>query len=150
MDEGCKLHRALFFGKTAALASGSPKTTLEYCILNGLKTECRNLTIEMLKSNKPLAVVNKYLIPALDKAGQLYESGKLFLPSILAAETAKHGFDEINKALASSSAVVKVKILLATVEGDVHDIGKNIVKVVLENYGYQIVDLGKNVAPGKL
>lgn len=154
MDEGCKNYIERYSSaKPQPLQAEAQKPTLEYCILNGLKTECRNLTIEMLKSNKPLAVVNKYLIPALDKAGQLYESGKLFLPQlILAAETAKHGFDEINKALASSSEAVvkKSKILLATVEGDVHDIGKNIVKVVLENYGYQIVDLGKNVSARKI
>lgn len=151
-DIGCKDYIDSYADKqtneTDVSSTTSPKELdLEYCILNGLKEECSAITKSLLESSNPLDIVNKQLIPALDKVGQLYETGKLFLPQlILSAETAKYGFKEINKVLlASGKSTDKGTILLATVKGDVHDIGKNIVKVVLENYGYNIIDLGKNV-----
>ena len=123
------------------------KKDIEYFIMNGLKNECRKATKEKLCTIEPLEIVNNVFLPALDKVGKLYEEGKIFLPQlILCAETAKIGFSEINEAFSNTSISQKrSKILLATVKGDIHDIGKNIVKVVLENYGYQIFDLGKNV-----
>ncbi len=121
--------------------------SLEYCIMNGLKEETAKATRILLTQVSPLGIVDNYLIPILDKVGNLYESGKFFLPQlILSAETAKSAFTEIRKTLSKNEKLAdKGKILLATVRGDIHDIGKNIVKVVLENYGYQIIDLGKNV-----
>ncbi|NMD37192.1 MAG: dihydropteroate synthase, partial [Christensenellaceae bacterium] len=129
-------------------AAKSEEYSLEATILKGLKQECANKTAELLKDNEALDVVNDYLIPALDKVGILYEKGRLFLPQLLqAAEAAKCGFDVIKANLAKNNEeqIQKGTIVLATVKGDIHDIGKNIVKTVLENYGYTIVDLGRDV-----
>lgn len=104
-------------------------------------------TAELLKTHPPLEVVNGFLIPALDEAGRLFEAGKLYLPQLIAAaETAKLGFAEVKRAIEArgEKGITKGTIVMATVKGDVHDIGKNIVKVVLENYGYRVLDLGKN------
>lgn len=123
---------------------------LGYYIENGLAVQCRETVIEMLKTRAPLEIVNEELIPVLDKAGTDFESGKIFIPQlILCATTAQVAFDvikdELNKT--GNRGVNKGKILVATVKGDVHDIGKNIVKVILENYGYEMIDMGKDVEP---
>lgn len=121
-------------GFTSLIIKGSPLVSSE--------------TVRLLNEKTPLEVVNGYLIPALDEVGRLYESGRLFLPQLIkAAETAKLGFNEVKKAIEAAGGSGKSggTIVLATVRGDVHDIGKNIVKVVLENYGYTVVDLGKSV-----
>lgn len=119
---------------------------IKYCILKGLKTECAEACKILLKSIDALTVVNDYIIPALDKVGELFEKGTFFLPQLIqSAETAKSAFDEIKKIMPKGSNKSGKKIVLATVKGDIHDIGKNIVKVVLENYGYEIIDLGRNV-----
>lgn len=97
----------------------------------------------------PLEVVNTQLIPALDAVGQQFEKGTLFLPQLLmSAEAAKAAFEVIRTKLGTGGeSIKKEKIILATVKGDVHDIGKNIVKVLLENYSYDVIDLGKDVPP---
>lgn len=122
--------------------------TLEYAVSNGLKNESVRITSELLKAENPMNIIAKRLIPILDGIGTEFEKGKLFLPQlILAAETAGTCFDVIKAKIAAEGGepVVKGKILLATVKGDIHDIGKNIVKVLLENYGYRVIDLGKDV-----
>lgn len=145
LDEGCTEYLAAY-AENVLSAETSAEMSIEYCVLNGLKKQCADVTAKLLITLPPLTVVNEHLIPALDKVGELYEQGKLYLPQlIMCAETAKCGFNEINKAMSKNNAAKKYSILLATVKGDVHDIGKNIVKVVLENYGYDIIDLGKNV-----
>ena len=124
--------------------------TLDDAILRGLKTEAGRLAKEALKTEAPLSLVEQHLIPALDKVGADYEKGAVFLPQLLsAAQAAQAVFEEIKSVLASAGAetVSKGKIILATVQGDIHDIGKNIVKTVLENYGYTVIDLGKDVPP---
>jgi len=121
---------------------------ISYTILKGLKEETKNKAKQMLIDKEPLVLVNQYLIPALDLVGELFESGKIFLPQLLsAAEASSAAFDEVKNELQKSgnNAPVKDKIILATVKGDIHDIGKNIVKVILENYGYSVIDLGKDV-----
>lgn len=122
--------------------------TLEYAIATGLKAEGARLTEEMLKTSDPMTIINGALIPALDKTGADFESGKIFLPQlILSAGVAQACFEVIKNHLAKTGekSVSKGKIILATVKGDIHDIGKNIVKVLLENYGYDVIDLGKDV-----
>ena len=95
-----------------------------------------------MKTVPPLEVIDRYLIPALNAVGDDYEKGVLFLPQLIAAaESAKSCFDEVKKMLPQGGAE-RGTIVLATVKGDVHDIGKNIVKTVLENYGYKVIDLG--------
>ena len=118
-------------------------------IIKGLKDEARIATEELLKSKDELTVVNDYLIPALDIVGERYEKGIIFLPQLIsAAETVKVSFDVLKERLTGENAKIsKGSIVLATVKGDIHDIGKNIVKVILENYGFTIIDLGRDVAP---
>lgn len=121
---------------------------LMYAVENGLKNEGAAVTEEMLNTMPPMEVINKYLIPALDTAGTKFEQGKVFLPQLIqSAAVAQACFEVIKKKLVSenSAPVSKGKIVLATVKGDIHDIGKNIVKVLLENYGYTVIDLGKDV-----
>lgn len=106
-----------------------------------------------METKEPLAIIDGELIPALDKVGQGFEQKTVFLPQLLmSADAAKAGFDTIKghlKALGDASGS-KGTIVIATVKGDIHDIGKNIVKVLLENYGFQVVDLGKDVPPERV
>lgn len=122
--------------------------TLEEAIEKGLKNEASKITAELLQNTDPMPIINEMIIPALDKAGKSFEAGTTFLPQlILSAESSQASFEQIKKAMASNGekSISKGKIVLATVKGDVHDIGKNIVKVLLENYGYTVIDLGKDV-----
>ncbi|MDO5518141.1 MAG: homocysteine S-methyltransferase family protein [Clostridium sp.] len=126
----------------------SLKADLKYIVIKGLKEEAKEATRKLLETNEELEIVNEYLIPALDEVGAKYESGEIFLPQLIqSAETVKNAFYVLKEALAknSSNTISKGRIVLATVKGDIHDIGKNIVKVILENYGYDIIDLGKDV-----
>lgn len=119
--------------------------TLYDCVRSGLKNHAAELAVKELESRPPMEVVNDILIKALDEVGKLYEQGVLFLPQLISsAEAAKSAFAEVSKRLGSSQAK-KGKVILATVRGDVHDIGKNIVKVVVQSYGWDVVDLGKDV-----
>jgi 5-methyltetrahydrofolate--homocysteine methyltransferase len=136
--------------KAAAENSGenNSKADLKTVIVKGLKTEAGRLTEEILQEKDALEIVNDYLIPALDTVGERYEKGEIFLPQLVqSAETVKEAFAVLKAEMARTGGrdISKGKIVMATVKGDVHDIGKNIVKTVLENYGYQIIDLGRNV-----
>ncbi len=135
---------------TANIDNTNNEQNLSYFVKRGLKEKCEAATTELLETTEPLVIINKQLIPALDAIGEDFEKGKLFLPQLLTgAETAKAAFTVINKYIAehTTAQVKKYKIVLATVKGDIHDIGKNIVKVLLENYGYDVIDLGKDVEP---
>lgn len=123
--------------------------TLKEAIEKGLKEKSSEITTAMLRENAPLDIVNAHVIPALDDVGKRFEEKKLFLPQLLmSAEAAKASFEVIKAGMAADSGSVKKgSIVIATVYGDVHDIGKNIVKLLLENYGYNVIDLGKNVPP---
>lgn len=130
------------------LANGTGSSPLEFAIANGLKSEGAKITKELLETTDAMELINQYLIPALDDAGAKFEAGKIFLPQlIMAAEVAKEAFGVIKAHISHNAGeqVSKGKIVLATVKGDIHDIGKNIVKVLLENYGYTVIDLGKDV-----
>ncbi len=129
-------------------SSGIRQNSLEYAIENGLKNDGARITSELLETENPMTIINEHLIPALDQAGNQFETGKIFLPQlIMAADVAQAAFAVIKEHLSkhSGESVSKGKIVLATVKGDIHDIGKNIVKVLLENYGYTVIDLGKDV-----
>lgn len=123
--------------------------TLKEAIEKGLKEKSSEITTAMLGENAPLDIVNSHVIPALDDVGKRFEEKKLFLPQLLmSAEAAKASFEVIKAAMAADgNSVKKGNIVIATVYGDIHDIGKNIVKLLLENYGYNVIDLGKNVPP---
>lgn len=152
-DEGCNLYIERFSyasADTAPKAATNPsgKMTITEAVLKGLKKETADLTAALLETMPEMEVINDKLIPALDEVGNQYETQKIFLPQLInAASAACAGFDIIKERIAAKGgeSVSKGKIILATVEGDIHDIGKNIVKVVLENYGYTVIDLGKDV-----
>ena len=140
-------------GKTAT-GGGTSQNQLELsltdCIVKGLKEQSYKATIETLKTKDAMAVINEELVPALDIVGKGFEKGTVFLPQLLmSAEAAKAGFEAIKEHMESQGSVQEKKatIVIATVKGDIHDIGKNIVKVLLENYGYDVIDLGKDVPP---
>ncbi|MBO7600985.1 MAG: homocysteine S-methyltransferase family protein [Lachnospiraceae bacterium] len=123
-------------------------------VLKGLKESVAKDVEGLLATKDPLDIVNDDLIPALDRVGLDFEKGKSFLPQLLAsASAAEAGFSVIKEYMAKTSSgetISKGKIVLATVKGDVHDIGKNIVKTILENYGFTVIDLGKDVPPEKV
>lgn len=122
--------------------------TLENAIKNGLSEKAAKLTFELLKSNDKLKIVNEMIIPALDEVGKGFEEKTIFLPRLLmSAEAAKSAFEEIKRSMNDPMNQNGEKIIIATVKGDIHDIGKNIVKSLLMNYGFEIIDLGKDVPP---
>lgn len=130
-------------------AKAESSLTLKEAIEKGLKEKAAEITAAMLSENAPLDIVNTHVIPALDDVGKRFEEKKLFLPQLLmSAEAAKASFEVIKASMtADGESVKKGIVVLATVYGDIHDIGKNIVKLLLENYGYNVIDLGKNVPP---
>lgn len=123
------------------------KLSLWEIINKGMKEEAKNATSKLLLEKDPLAIINEYLVPALDLVGERYEKGEIFLPQLIqSAETVKNAFEVLKKGISTNKkmGITGHKILIATVKGDVHDIGKNIVKILLENYNYDVIDLGKN------
>ncbi len=147
------IEEVLSFEDGNVIPTANNSLDLKTSIISGLSQESKNLAKELLKSEKPLTLVNEYIVPALDIVGAGFEAGKVYLPRLLmSAEAAKCAFDEVKNVLAkeNTSAEAKDKIVIATVKGDIHDIGKNIVKILLENYGYQVIDLGKDVPEEKI
>ena len=124
--------------------------TLGDSILRGLKEGAHTAVIRLLETKDAFTIINEEMIPALDTVGKGFEKGVIFLPQLLmSAEAAKSAFEVIKEQMSKTGQVQEKKgtIILATVKGDIHDIGKNIVKVLLENYGYDVIDLGKDVPP---
>ena len=129
---------------------GHAAGSIEHAIDKGLKEEAANAVRVLLETTDEMTIINERLIPALDSVGERFEKGKIFLPQLLnSAAAANEAFEVIKVRIAKSGgeSVSKGKIILATVKGDIHDIGKNIVKVILENYGYTVIDLGRDVDP---
>ena len=155
LDEGCKAYVAKF--ADAAQPKAAPVQTAEYtlydAIVKGLREQSEKAVTAQLAQKQPLEIINGEMIPALDYVGNGFEKHTLFLPQLLmSAEAAKAAFNVIRDKMAAEggSRSNGVKVVLATVKGDIHDIGKNIVKVLFENYGYQVIDLGKDVPPEKI
>ena len=126
---------------------------LNSAIKKGLKEEAANLTRILLTEKKPLEIIENNIVPALDEVGKDYEAKKLFLPQLIkSAEAAKSAFEVLSLSMEKSDEAGKAKgpVILATVYGDVHDIGKNIVKTIFENYNFDVIDLGKDVPPEKI
>ena len=165
LDPQCSEYISVYSGQVATLGQtvrqggGSGKAdgsgtamsaSLAESIERGVKESAHQAVTELLKTLEPLVIINEEMIPALDRVGKGFEKGTVFLPQLLmSAEAAKAAFEVIKEQLAKSGREEekKGKIILATVKGDIHDIGKNIVKVLLENYGYDVIDLGKDVPP---
>lgn len=137
-------------GNVTATLSTPEANKILHAMETGMKNEGKRLTEECLNKFDAMDIINEMLIPALDVVGDKFEKGKIFLPQlILAADVAKECFEAIKTFLADKGAgsESKGKIVIATVKGDIHDIGKNIVKVILENYGFDVIDLGRDVDP---
>lgn len=122
---------------------------LQSAIISGRKEQSAKICAEMLKDTDAMQIVQQHIIPALDTVGKGYENGKVYLPGLLmSAESAKSAFEEIKKTISNDGGKgTKCSFVIATVKGDIHDIGKNIVKLLLENYGFEVHDLGKDVPP---
>lgn len=136
---------------TSSKASGSGeevKEDLKYCVVKGFKEKAVKAAAAELKTEKPLNIINNSIVPALNEIGRAFEEKRAYLPHLLmSAEAASAAFDVIKTALPESDAGGKKDVILATVKGDIHDIGKNIVKVLLQSYGFNVIDLGKDVSP---
>ena len=151
-DRECRTYVARFTGEPALVqaAPAAGNLTLDDAIIRGLKAEAGKLAKAALETEDELSLVEGHLIPALDRVGEGYEQGKVFLPQLLsAAQAAQSVFEVIRVSIAQKGGapVKKGRLVIATVKGDIHDIGKNIVKTVLENYGYEVLDLGRDVSP---
>lgn len=159
-DAQCRVYVERFAGESQTGQNQTSNTqdqknkemTLDDAIIRGLNTDAGKLAEKILESGleSELDLVEKHLIPALDRVGDGYEQGKVFLPQLLsAAQAAQAVFEVIKKTIAEKGGVPVKKgtLVIATVQGDIHDIGKNIVKTVLENYGYEVLDLGRDVPP---
>ena len=156
LDENCadyisnieKYKTAVSGKETTEKKSEEYKSELEYAIIKGLKDKAGEITNALLKTTAPLDIVNLEIIPALNKVGVGFEKKTVYLPQLLmSAEAAKSAFESIKSymAKADEKSSDKGTFVIATVHGDIHDIGKNIVKLLLENYGFNVVDLGKDV-----
>ena len=151
-DAQCRDYIARFAAAPAAAASAARAGTLalEEAVARGLRADAARLAKELLQTEDGLALVEGRLIPALDAVGEGYERGTVFLPQLLsAAQAAQEVFEAVRTSIAEKGGVPvkKGRLIVATVRGDIHDIGKNIVKTVLENYGYEVIDLGRDVPP---
>ena len=153
-DTQCAAYIARFADADAPKSQAAPApespVTIKDAIAKGLQSEAAKLAKEALQTRSELSIVDGELIPALDAVGEGYGQGKVFLPQLLsAAQAAQAVFEVLRASLAErgGAPVKKGSLLVATVQGDIHDIGKNIVKTVLENYGYDVLDLGRDVPP---
>ncbi len=155
LDENCAEYIAAAerFVVTATTAPTAVKTetesrsALQHAIAKGLQDEAAAITAELLKTAQPLEIVNTEIIPALDSVGKGFEKKTVYLPQLLmSAEAAKSAFEQIKAAMPTGQGNGPA-VVLATVKGDIHDIGKNIVKLLMENYGYTVIDLGRDVPP---
>ena len=147
-DPGCAASLARHSGtRTAAPAPEDPEKLLQSLVASGRKGEVPAVVQELLGRLPPMEIVTGLILPALDRVGEGYEAGEVFLPQLMAsAEAARTACDMVRASMPRGTGE-RGTILLATVQGDVHDIGKNIVKMLLENYGYRVLDLGRDVAP---
>lgn len=152
-DKNCETYIEKY-GNQAPTSIGSSNVSsqisLGEAIRKGLKEEAHQGTRELLKTKEPLAIINEQMIPALDHVGKGFEKGTVFLPQLLmSADAAKIAFAVLKEEMEKTGKKEErqEKVILATVKGDIHDIGKNIVKVLLENYGFTVIDLGKDVPP---
>ena len=161
MDENCteyisfaEMHKEeVVIADKKEASSISGKSALSDAIIKGLADSAKMLTKELLNEKAPLLIVEEEIIPALDVVGKGFEEKKVYLPGLLmSAEAAKYAFSEVKAKMeeAKGDEAKKCPVILATVKGDIHDIGKNIVKLLLENYGFDVTDLGKDVEPSEI
>lgn len=152
MDTGCADYIAFASGRAAVPQPNAEENmTLSVAIERGMKELAARITSELIKTKAPLDIIGADIIPALDAVGIGYEAGRIYLPSLItAAEAAASAFEVIKFAAKSGEKPTRLTVVIATVEGDIHDIGKNIVKLLLENYGFRVVDLGRDVGANEI
>jgi len=159
MDENCAdyIKASSEFVQAIAPVHVAQKTKEEYkselqsAIIKGFKEKSAEITFELLKTAEPLEIVQNEIIPALNIVGKGFEEKTVYLPQLLmSAESAKSAFEKIKSAMSQKSSENQGTVIIATVYGDIHDIGKNIVKLLLENYGFSVVDMGKDVPPEEI
>ena len=147
-DTACSEYIAYADSIEEVKAVSTTDITLKGSIVKGMSDMASKEAQKLLETEKPLDVINHHIIPALNEIGKAFEEKKAYLPQLLmSAEAATAAFDEVKKVLPSSQSEGAGKVILATVKGDIHDIGKNIVKVLLESYGFNVIDLGRDVDP---
>ena len=164
-DSNCERYISRYSNAPAGVPAGKPGTPahgpggntpgmhLAAAIEKGLRDDAHSITLQLTEEKAPLDIINEELIPALNRVGDGFEKGTVFLPQLLmSAEAAKSAFAVLKEKMDKSGEVQEKKgtIVIATVKGDIHDIGKNIVKVLLENYSFDVIDLGKDVPPEKI
>lgn len=159
IDENCAAYVGVYAGtkaQTTVISAAAQEVSKEQTnplhdvIVKGLKDQAAAVTAQALETAEPMQLINEVIIPALDYVGKEFEKGVMFLPQLMmSAETVKNSFAVIKEYIINSGEQQESrgKIVIATVKGDIHDIGKNIVRVLLENYGYDVFDLGKDVPP---
>ena len=165
LDANCERYISRYSNAPAGVPAGKPGTPaqgpggntpgmhLAAAIEKGLRDDAHSITLQLTEEKAPLDIINEELIPALNRVGDGFEKGTVFLPQLLmSAEAAKSAFAVLKEKMDKSGEVQEKKgtIVIATVKGDIHDIGKNIVKVLLENYSFDVIDLGKDVPPEKI
>ncbi|MBQ1258527.1 MAG: homocysteine S-methyltransferase family protein [Clostridia bacterium] len=148
-DSACSEYISYASGKTDTLQKPSQQNmTLYDCIVNGLSGNAESIARELVLTKDGLDIINTEIIPALNKIGDMFEKGKAFLPQLLmSADASSSAFSVIKEAMPKGSSSAERGIVLATVKGDIHDIGKNIVRTLLESYGFTVYDLGRDVPP---
>ncbi len=154
LDEGCmdyisfSAENEVTAVKKEGVKQEESTDDLVYAIIKGMREPAFEKANQLLETTDPMAVINEKIIPALDEVGKGFERKTVYLPQLLmSAEAASRAFDAVKAKMGDKKGESKGKVVLATVKGDIHDIGKNIVKVLLENYGFEVIDLGKDVAP---
>ena len=147
-DAACAEYISYAAGITDTAVTAGEALGLKAAVIKGLREQAVKAAHELAENTPPLEIINNYIIPALDTVGNDFESKKAYLPQLLmSAEAASAAFEVIKEKLPPKSESSDRKVILATVKGDIHDIGKNIVKVMLESYGFTVCDLGRDVPP---
>ncbi len=150
-DPSCKEYITYCSDDSPAPASIEKSTGLTEAIIRGLKDIAVTSCAVCLETKEPMDIINNMIIPALNKIGRDFEEGRAYLPQLLmSADAAAAAFDTVKEKIGKSTANIDSTMILATVKGDIHDIGKNIVKVVMESYGYGVIDLGRDVDPMRI
>ena len=150
-DPSCKEYINYSSDTVPEPASIEKETGLTEAIIRGLKDMAVTSCAVCLETNEPMDIINNMIIPALNKIGRDFEEGRAYLPQLLmSADAAAAAFDAVKERIGKSTANIDSTMILATVKGDIHDIGKNIVKVVMESYGYGVIDLGRDVDPQRI
>lgn len=157
LDEGCGDYIAfasqneITAVKKEAAVQNESADDLAYAIVKGMREPAYEKAKALLETTEPMTVINEKIIPALDEVGRGFEKKTVYLPQLLmSAEAASRAFEAVKAKMGAKKSESKGKVVIATVKGDIHDIGKNIVKVLLENYGFEVIDLGKDVAPERV